>query len=122
MRPITLFAVVFLAAPVPARAQVVIDPGMSQSQVIAKLGHPAVQKSAAGATFLFYRNGAEHAVGMSDVVILEGDKVTDAVFRSKERSYSGKSSSPSAIPAAVARRHPPIAAPDSAPKPARKQP
>lgn len=122
MRPAPLLSLLFLAASAPLSAQAVIDPGMSQAQVIAKLGRPAVRKSADGAIFLFYRNGLERTVGMSDVVILEGDKVTDAVFRSKSRTYSGKSSSPSAIPAAVARKHQPVAPPDSTARPSRKQP
>jgi hypothetical protein len=88
----------------PAAAQAVIDPGMTKAQVIAKLGPPAVVRTTDVATFLFYRNGSERRVGMNDVVILEDDKVVDAVLRSAARHYSGKSSSPAAIPPEVARK------------------
>jgi hypothetical protein len=103
-----LAAVVLLltAAAGAARAQAVVDPGMTKAQVVAKLGKPAVEKSTGTSTYLFYRNGMEKTVGMSDVVVIEADKVVDAVFRSSTRRYSGKSSSPSAVPADVARKHP----------------
>jgi hypothetical protein len=87
-----------------AAAQAAIDPGMTKAQVIAKLGKPAVERAADGSTYLFYRNGSERRVGMNDVVILEDDKVVDAVLRSAARKYTGKSSSPAAIPPEVARR------------------
>jgi hypothetical protein len=114
MRPVAALAVLLLAVPATIRAQATIDPGMSKAQVVAKLGRPAVEKASGTATYLYYRNGAEKSVGMSDVVVLEGDKVVDAVFRSRARAYSGKSSSPSAIPAAIARKHPPVTPPPSA--------
>jgi hypothetical protein len=41
---------------------------------------------------------------MDDVVILQKDSVVDAMFRSADRTYTGKSSSPRAIPAEVAAR------------------
>lgn len=94
----------------PAAAQAVIDPGMTRAQVIAKLGPPAVERSADGSTYLFYRNGTERRVGMNDLVVLEGDKVVDAVLRSSARKYSGKSSSPLAIPPEVARKGSPTPA------------
>lgn len=89
---------------VPASAQAVIDPGMTKTQVIAKFGLPTVERTVGGATFLFYRNGTEGRVGMNDLVILEDDKVVDAVLRSATRRYSGTSSSPAAIPPEVARK------------------
>jgi len=88
----------------PAAAQAVIDPGMTKAQVIARLGPPAVVRTTDGSTYLFYRNGTERRVGMNDLVILEDDKVVDAVLRSAARRYSGKSSSPAAIPPEVARK------------------
>jgi hypothetical protein len=114
MYPCTAFTVLFLAASATLNAQAAIDPGMSKAQVIAKLGPPNTQKSFGASTYLFYRNGKEKTVGMADLVMLDGDKVVDAVFRSNARSYSGKSSSPSAIPADVARKHPAVTPPSSA--------
>ena len=93
-----------VVAPRGTDAQAVIDPGMSKAQVIAKLGKPAVERTADASTYLFYRNGAERTVGMNDIVVLESDKVVDAVLRSSARKYSGTSSSPAAISAAAARR------------------
>jgi hypothetical protein len=115
MRPRTALTVLFLAGSATLNAQAVIDPGMSKAQVIAKLGPPSTQKSSGTSTFLYYRNGREKAVGMADLVMLDSDKVVDAVFRSAARSYSGKSSSPWAIPVEVARKHPQVAPPPSTP-------
>lgn len=114
MHPRTAFTALFLAASATLNAQAVIDPGMSKAQVIVKLGPPSTQKSSGASTYLYYRNGKEKTVGMADLVVLDGDKVVDAVLRSNARSYSGKSSSPSAIPADVARKHPTVTPPPSA--------
>lgn len=111
MRPLAALSVLLLAAPASLHGQFVIDPGMSKAQVIVKLGPPAMQKASGTSTYLYYRNGVEKRVGMSDLVVLDSDKVVDAVFRSSARKYSGKSSSPVAIPAEVARRHPQVTPP-----------
>jgi hypothetical protein len=115
MRPAAALALLVFAVPATLRAQAVVDPGMSKAQVIAKLGKPNVEKQSGKFAYLYYSNGAEKAVGMSDVVLLEDDKVVDAVFRSTARKYSGKSSSPSAISAEVARKRPQATAPSPAP-------
>jgi hypothetical protein len=86
-----------------ARAQVAtIDPGMTETQVIAKLGRPISTSSYKSFTYLFYRNGCEKKCGMNDLVTLDSGRVVDAVFRAPSRHYSGTSSSPRAIPAAEA--------------------
>ena len=119
MRPLaaafTLAVMLAPAAPAALAAQAVVDPGMTKAQVVAKLGRPAVERTAGTATYLYYRNGVERTAGMSDIVVLEDDKVVDAIFRSSARKYSGKSSSPAAIPAEVARKHPPVTPPPEAP-------
>ena len=105
MRRVRKHAVVtllFVSAAFPLGAQGTIDPGMSKAQVVAKLGKPASEHSAGTQTFLYYRNGQEKKMGMSDMVALEDDKVVDAVFRAPERKYSGKSSSPAPISAEAA--------------------
>ena len=107
MRTIAVFAILCITGSAALSAQAVVDPGMSKAQVIAKLGKPNVERSADSLTFLFYRNGVERRVGMSDVVTLANDAVVDAMFRSAARRYSGKSSSPAAIPAEVARKQHP---------------
>ena len=101
-----LALVLLCAATVAAGAQApkAIDPGMSQAQVVERLGDPTLSRSSGDFTYLFYKNGCVKSCGMDDVVILRKDSVVDAVFRSPERAYSGKSSSPRMIPADVAAR------------------
>jgi outer membrane protein assembly factor BamE (lipoprotein component of BamABCDE complex) len=111
-------AVLAFLAPTESRSQVkvtsapatiAVDPGMSKAQVIAKLGKPASERTRGEFTYLFYSNGMEKQVGMSDIVTLQNDKVVDAVFRSPRRTYSGTSSSPRAIPAKeAAKTKPPV--------------
>jgi hypothetical protein len=96
-RVIVLFAALFIwsAAAGARRAEAqYIDPGMSKSQVVERLGKPWAERSSGAFTYLFYSNGREEAVGMSDLVILQSDAVVDAIFRSPSRQYTGKSSSP----------------------------
>lgn len=81
----------------------VVDPGMSKSQVIERLGQPASERSRGEHTYLFFQNGCERECGMSDLVMLRADTVIDAIFRSTQRRYSGTSSSPSARTPQVAR-------------------
>jgi hypothetical protein len=85
----SLFAASVVQAQVPS-----IDPGMSRTEVIDRLGRPLNERMAGGYTYLFYRNGCERSCGMNDLVILENGKVVDAIFRSAERSYTGTSTSP----------------------------
>lgn len=81
-----------------------IDPGMTRDQVVAKLGEPLSSRSYDGFTYLLYRNGCEKTCGMNDLVVLDSGKVIDAVFRSRDRHYTGTSSSPHMIPAPEARK------------------
>jgi len=67
---------------------------MTREQVIAKLGEPLSTRTYQGHTYLLYKNGCEKTCGMNDLVVLDSGKVTDAVFRSASRKYSGTSSSP----------------------------
>ena len=86
-----------------------IDPGMSKAQVIALFGKPASDRARGDVTYLLFANGMEKEVGMSDLVVLEGDKVVDAVLRAPNRTFSGTSSSPRAIPATeAAKTKPPV--------------
>lgn len=87
-----------------AQAPKSIDAGMSQAQVVQRLGDPTLSRSSGDFTYLFYKNGCIRSCGMDDVVILRKDSVVDAMFRSPERAYTGKSSSPRAISAEVASR------------------
>lgn len=93
-----------IAAPSAAQAPRSIDPGMSEAKVVERLGEPDATRSAGEFKYLFYRNGCIRKCGMDDVVILQKDSVVDAMFRAADRSYTGKSSSPHAIPADVAAR------------------
>src|SRR2546421_3212745 len=93
-----------VAAPLAAQAPRSIDPGMSQAKVVERLGEPDASRVSGDFRYLFYHNSCIRTCGMDDVVILQKDSVVDAMFRSADRSYTGKSSSPRAIPAEVAAR------------------
>lgn len=89
-----LFALIFVP---PAMAQVAtapIDPGMTRAQVVERLGKPATERASGGFTYLFFINGCERTCGMNDLVTLKGDSVIDAIFRTPQRTYSGRSTSP----------------------------
>ena len=81
----------------------IVDPGMTKSQVLERLGQPASERSRGEHTYLFFQNGCERECGMSDLVMLRADTVIDAIFRSSQRRYTGTSSSPSARTPQVAR-------------------
>lgn len=115
---------VAIIAGAPLRAQVTIDPGMTQAQVVAKLGQPLSARSFRSFTYLLYANGCEKKCGMNDLVTLDSGKVVDAVFRSPNRRFTGTSSSPRAIPAAEASKgnpDAPLAVP-AKPTPTMKKP
>jgi len=95
-----VLAVAVAASPVFGQGSPTIDPGMTQAQVVAKLGEPSSTRTYEGHTYLLYKNGCERSCGMSDLVVLDSDKVVDAIFRSSARRYSGTSSSPRMILAA----------------------
>lgn len=109
-----------------ANAQVAtIDPGMTRAQVIAKLGQPLSAHSFDSHTYLLYKNGCEKTCGINDFVVLDSDKVVDAVFRSPSRKYTGKSSSPVMITALEARKGvgaPAKSSPPSPPPPKKRKP
>lgn len=79
---------------VAQQADRTISPGMTRAQVIAALGAPTTQRTASEYVYMFYPNACGRACGMNDLVILKGDSVADAIFRSPNRHYTGTSSSP----------------------------
>ena len=87
-----------------AQAPKSIDPGMPEAKVVERLGAPDLSRSNGDFKYLFYHNGCIKQCGMDDVVILQKDSVVDAMFRSADRTYTGKSSSPRSISAEVAAR------------------
>lgn len=106
-----------IARPVQLAAQTV-SPGMTRAQVVAELGAPATQRTASEFTYMFYPNACGRECGMNDLVILKRDSVTDAIFRSPNRHYTGTSSSPQqAWPEAAPRRARPAARSMTMPKP-----
>lgn len=97
-RLLTFIAALAFAAPLVAQdAAVVIDPGMTRAEVIDRLGKPLNERKTGDHTYLFYRNGCEQSCGMNDLVVLDDGKVSDAIFRSPGRRYSGNSSSPTGV-------------------------
>jgi hypothetical protein len=104
---ISAFAALF-AWPLRAQAPVTIDSGMDKDAVIKRLGPPLSIRTYGSHTYLSYANGCEKNCGMTDIVTLDSGKVVDAIFRSPERRYAGKSSSPQMIPASLASSGTPI--------------
>jgi len=92
-----VLAVTVAASQVVGQGPPTIDPGMTRAQVVAKLGEPMSTRTYEGHTYLLYKNGCERSCGMSDLVVLDSDKVVDAIFRSNARHYTGTSSSPRMI-------------------------
>jgi hypothetical protein len=93
-------AALVLATPHQAVAQskpVTIDPGMTKDQVVERLGGPSEESHSGSFTYLMYDNECGQKCGMDDLVVLERGVVTDAVFRSGKRTYTGHSSSPLAL-------------------------
>ena len=104
MRRLILLGMLY-GTPVLAQAAArTVSPGMNKAQVIAALGQPATARTVGEDTYLFYLNACGKRCGMNDLVVLHADSVSDAIFRSPDRHYTGKSSSPSAIPPRVAAR------------------
>ena len=100
----SVLATAFLATTAAAQTSATVDPGMTQDQVVAKLGKPLSEHSFRSFTYLFYKSGCEKTCGMNDLVVLDSGKVVDAVFRSPNRRFSGTSSSPRMISAVEARK------------------
>ena len=97
-RAFMLVAAMAVASPLAAQdAAVVIDPGMTRAEVVERLGKPLNERKSGEHTYLFYRNGCERSCGMNDLVVLDDGKVSDAIFRSPGRRYSGTSSSPTGV-------------------------
>jgi hypothetical protein len=88
------------------QADNVVSPGMTRAQVVAALGAPATQRTASEFTYMFYPNACGRECGMNDLVILKHDSVSDAIFRSPNRHYTGTSSSPEQVTPEVAPRRP----------------
>ena len=108
MRGSLVVALLLAAAPVSAqRAVATVSPGMTKAQVVAALGQPATLRTVSEFTYMFYQNSCGRRCGMNDLVILQGDSVSDAIFRSPNRRYTGTSSSPAAIPPNVAAKQKP---------------
>lgn len=101
-------ALAFLALPsalLAQQAERTVSPGMTRAEVVAALGAPATQRTAAEYTYMFYPNSCGRECGMNDLVILKHDSVSDAIFRSPNRHYTGTSSSPAeAWPTVATRR------------------
>jgi hypothetical protein len=87
-------------APHAGRAQTAvpsIDPGMTRDQVLTRLGEPSAESHWGSFTYLLYDNGCGQKCGIDDLVVLERNTVTDAIFRSPRRTFTGASSSPQAL-------------------------
>jgi hypothetical protein len=71
-----------------------VRPGMTETDVRARWGDPAMVRRLNDWTYLFYRNGDERHIGYYDTVFLQNGQVMDAIVRSADHMYLGQSSSP----------------------------
>ncbi|HEV7991325.1 MAG TPA: hypothetical protein VGP25_05835 [Gemmatimonadaceae bacterium] len=118
MRRLLVLALFAVSLPLGAQSVAkVVSPGMSRAKVVAALGEPATARSVADFTYLFYLNSCAKVCGMNDLVVLRGDSVVDAIFRSPNRKYTGTSSSPAPISPQQAARPAAAAKPASRLKP-----
>jgi hypothetical protein len=108
-RPLVLALILYSTPLLAQSAPHTISPGMTAAQVIAALGEPATARTVGEDSYLFYINACGKKCGMNDLVVLHADSVADAIFRSPDRHYTGKSSSPTAIPPRAAVREKPVA-------------
>jgi len=93
-------AIAVLVAPRVAAAQtkpISIDPGMTKEQVLARLGNPSEESHSGSFTYLLYNSDCGAKCRQDDLVVLERGVVTDAVFQSGKRTYTGQSEQPSAL-------------------------
>jgi hypothetical protein len=125
MRYTLLAVLTLLPAALGAQSARTISPGMSRAQVVAALGEPTTLRTVSDFTYLFYTNACGKRCGMNDLVVLRADSVVDAIFRSPDRQYTGKSSSPKAISPEEAAREKgtagaPLTVPAKTPAPPRR--
>jgi hypothetical protein len=97
MRRLIALALLCLPSALVAQSERTVSPGMTRAEVVAALGAPAAQRSANGFTYMFYSNTCGRSCGMQDLVIMKGDSLSDAIFRSPNRHFTGTSSSPEQV-------------------------
>jgi hypothetical protein len=108
MRGSLVVVLMLAAAPLAAQQGAhTVSPGMTRVQVTTALGAAATVRTVSDYTYMFYQNSCGKRCGMNDLVILHGDSVVDAIFRSPNRHYTGTSSSPAPIPPSVAAKQNP---------------
>lgn len=90
-----------------ALAQASIDPGMTREEVLARLGTPNGESHFGSFTYLFYENGCAVKCGVDDVVVLDKNIVTDAVFHSSKRTFTGVSGPATSLPSVSTGYFPP---------------
>ena len=71
-----------------------VAPGMSEREVYSLWGRPAAIRREGEFTYLFFPNSCERTCGTLDLVMLQNDRVVDAIVRWPGHGYSGQSSSP----------------------------
>lgn len=77
------------ASTAAAQQASVIRAGMTEAEVRAAFGAPAVVRHSGSRSYLFYTNGCPVRCGSDDVVFLENGRVAMAVLRSPARRISG---------------------------------
>jgi hypothetical protein len=103
-----IWASLTMAAPSTAQqgGPIMIEPGMSQAQVEARLGRAVVERHEGAHTYLTFDNDCGKACGGDDLVILDNDAVVDAVFHTGRRQYTG-ASTPTTLTSTTGNPHTP---------------
>jgi hypothetical protein len=89
LRMLAFVGIIAAAPAAVAQGPTVIEPGMTQEQVVARLGHPVVERHDGAHTYLTFDNDCGKTCGGDDLVILDNDAVVDAVFHTGRRQYAG---------------------------------
>jgi hypothetical protein len=71
---------------------------MTHQEVVSRLGAPDEEGVSGFYSYMYYDNDCGKKCGMDDLVVLEKGIVVDAIFRSKNRTFTGVSSSPRDLP------------------------
>jgi hypothetical protein len=86
----------FLLAGTASAQTTTIAPGMSREQVTDILGKPASERHFGAHDYLLFDAGCSRKCG-DDLVILDHDRVVDAVIRSAGHTYAGAGEAPATL-------------------------
>ncbi|HEX5726409.1 MAG TPA: hypothetical protein VFX98_13130 [Longimicrobiaceae bacterium] len=100
------------AAPTEAQARDTVYEGMTEAEVVAVLGPPALVRRVDEWSYLFYPNGCPIICGKDDVVFLRGCRVVAGILLRSDRYWAGPGAN-----AALRWTEPSVCGPDGRPQP-----